>query len=457
MENSPTQPPFDPPEKMIKKGRKSWKIVVWTLVLALLGLVGWIGITGFVAVKNITAKNTSDEPSFFQQNGTVSPDSLKEGDSRINILNIGVDNAAGLTDSIQIASVDPINNKMAMLSIPRDLYVKNPDGVKTKINEVYNRNAKTCVKKTSICDPEIDYGAVALKTVLSDILGIKIHYFAKVDFAGLTKIVDGVGGLDVVVKDYLRDPEYPCDNNPNKPCGYTQPAGTFHMTGAQVLKYARCRKGNCGDDFGRALRQQQIVTLLQKKLLTAGVLTNPKKITDLITIAGTHLRTDAPLSDISQLFKITEKIDSAKITNAVLDDSETGLLKSVNLGAYMLIPKAGENDFSQIKIFVLSIFPEPYVIKEAATLELINASGKEANGKALADQLKKAGYTVITTTTATTLSTTSSLTGSPDKPYTLALLKKRFSLTSGQVKKKTKSAAGQADIVLTIGTNYPKL
>lgn len=442
----------------MKKSRKSWKIVAWTLVLAFLALAGWIGITGFVAVKNITAKNTSDEPSFFQTKGSVSPDSIKaEGDSRINILSIGVDNAAGLTDSIQIASIDPINNKLAMLSIPRDLYVKNPDGVKTKINEVYGRNSKNCAKKTSICDPEIDYGAAALKTVLGDILGIKIHYSAKVDFAGLTKIVDGVGGLDVVVKDALRDPEYPCDNNPNKSCGYNQPAGTFHMTGTQVLKYARCRKGNCGDDFGRALRQQQIVMLLQKKLLTLGVLSNPKKITDLITIAGTHLRTDTSLENINQLFKIIQKVENTKITNSVLDDSETGVLRPINNGSYVLIPKAGENNFTQIKAFVLSIFPEPYIIKEAATIELINASGKEANGKALADQLKKAGYIVVSTTVASTPVTTSSLTSFADKPFTVALLKKRFTLTSPQVKTKTKAASGNADIVLTIGANYPKL
>ena len=139
------KPPQDQPINRIRpKKNKKVRVFFWTLTILVIAIVGWIGTTGIIAFNNITTKNDSDGPSFFKTGQAISPELLSEGGSRINTLIIGADNAAGLTDTLQVYSIDPINNTLAILSVPRDLYVENPLGGKTKINEIYNagkRNA----------------------------------------------------------------------------------------------------------------------------------------------------------------------------------------------------------------------------------------------------------------------------------------------------------------------------
>lgn len=430
---------------------KKWRYFIWSIVALIVGVAGWISLTGLLAFKSITAKNSSDAPSFFRFGGDLTPDELSsEGDSRINILAVGLDKAAGLTDSLQIMSIDPINNKLAMLSVPRDLFVKGKDGVKTKINEVYGRNKKICTKKTPSCDPAHDYGAEALKDVIETNFGLNLHYFASIDFDGLKKIVDALGGLDVTVTQALYDPDYPCDNNPNAACGYTQPSGKHHMNGTQVLKYSRCRKGTCGNDFGRAERQQQVLGLIKDKVISLGTISNPKRLTDLMSAAGSHLRTDVQLTDGIKMLGLIEKVNLGQIDKNVLDSSTDSPLKSAtnNIGQYILIPKKGADDFSEVKEFVQSVFPEPYIIREAATVALVDASGKAGTGTAVKTKLTLLGYKVLSVTTAPASQVQSTITENKDKPFTVSLLKKRFYATFS----KTKSTA--ADVTVTIGSKY---
>ncbi len=449
------QPQYARPITQIKPRRsKKLRIFLWSLFVLVLGVVGWIGTTGIIAFNNISAKNDSDAPSFFKFGNDFDPNALNEGDTRVNVLLIGADNAAGLTDSIQIVSIDPINSTMAMLSVPRDLYVTNPDGKKSKINEVYNRAVEACVKKDSKCD-RASAGGSGLKTVLRDILGIPIHYFARVDFEGFKDVVDSIGGVTIYVPTALSDPGYPCDNNPANPCGYTQAAGTFKMNGSQALKYARCRNGNCGSDFGRSQRQQQVIEAIRQKALTLGVLGNPKKVTDLISALGNHFKTDLKLDEVLKVFELVQKIDQSKTVTAGLDNSAEGPLESTNNGSYILVPKAGDNDWSEVREFVLTVMPEPYLIKESAKVILVDASGK-SYAATLEKKLKALGYNIIDSETAATVQTTTTLWGDSDMKYTLALLKKRFSATSTTTKP-TVATTETADIILVIGSNYSTL
>ena len=445
-------PTYERPITQIKPRRsKKLRIFFWTLAVIILGIVGWIGTTGLIAFNNISAKNDSDTPSFFKFGNDFDPNALNEGDTRVNVLLIGADNAAGLTDSIQVVSIDPINNTMAMLSVPRDLYITNADGKKSKINEVYNRAVEACVKKDSKCD-RASAGGSGLKTVLRDILGIPIHYFARVDFEGFKDVVDTIGGITLYVPTALSDPGYPCDSNPANPCGYTQAAGSFKMNGTQALKYARCRNGNCGSDFGRSQRQQQVIEAIRQKALTLGVLGNPKKVTDLISALGTHFKTDLKLDEVLKVFELVQKIDQSKTVSASLDNSADGPLKSANNGAYILLPKAGDNDWSGVREFVLTVMPEPYLIKEGAKVIIVDSSGK-SYGASLEKKLAALGYNIIDSETSATTQTATQLWGDATKKYTVALLKKRFSATATNTKP-TVTSTETADIILVVGSTY---
>ncbi len=433
--------------------RLIWKRFFLGVLVLLVGVAGWIGITGALALRNITAKNTNETPSFFRYGNNITPDQLAtEGDARINILLLGVDSAAGLTDSIQIASVDPVNHSVAMLSVPRDLYVTNAAKKrKTRINEIYRDSSKTCTKKTTTCDPSVDYGAKALEDLLSDILGAKISYFAKVDFDGLKKLVDSVGGIQIYVEKALSDPAFPNRSYSGYDPFYIA-AGLQKMNGELALKYARCRGGTCGGDFGRAKRQQQVVMAIREKATSLNIITNPQKLTSMINAAGKGFRTDLSLDQIAQLYKLIKDVQTSTIASAVLDNSTDGVLKNFTSGgAYLLIPKLGENEWSGVRDFVSATFPEPYLVKEKATITLINASGKAGLEQTVVARLKKLGYNVTASSTVATAQTATTVKYYDDKsPYTVALLKKRLSVTPTKAKA---SDSVSTQIVITLGSS----
>lgn len=444
--STPNQPSIQPPS------RKRWKFFVWGVLVLFLGVVGWVGISGYLAFRDISSKNASDQSSFFKFNGDIPPSELKtEGDSRINLVSLGVDAAAGLTDSIEIISIDPINNTLSMISIPRDTYVMNPaENRKTKINEVYNSGLAKCERKPSLCDSKVDGGAEAVKQVIKDNFGVSVQYFAKADFEGLKSIVNIVGGVQIYVDKPINDPKYPNKTN----TGYDPfkiSAGMQNMNGEIALKYARSRQTT--SDFDRARRQQQVISAIKAKLLSLNILANPKKITDVLNSIGKHFKTDLTSGEMITLAKAVEKLDNSKATSKVLNDSPEGPFRSSTngVGQYVLIPKLGENDWSQVKDFVTAALPEPYLIKEAASISIEDASGKSL-GTALESKLKKLGYKVTTVTKLTTVSSSSTLKFASDsKPYTLALLKKRLSLTAS---KDASIAADGTDIIIRIGSSF---
>lgn len=435
--------------EIVNKGRRKWKFFFWGLAFLIVGTTGWIAISGLVAFKNISAKNSGDQSSFFKFNGDIPIEQLKrEGDSRINIVSLGADAAAGLTDSIQIISIDPINKTMAMLSVPRDLYVTNPQGRKTKINEVYNDGVRACSAAKATCDPKVDAGGEAVKKTLETTLDVPVHYFARVDFDGVKRLVDTLGGISVYVDKPINDPKFPNRTN----TGY-EPfsigAGLQKMTGDVALKYARSRQTT--SDFDRARRQQQVINAIREKALSLNILANPKKVTDIISTIGTHFKTDLQSNEILELLKLVQAVDTTKNVSKVLDNGADGPLKSsVNgSGQYILIPKLGENNWTDVRDYAQSVFPEPYVIKEAATIAIVDASGKNL-GESLKTKLSRYGYKVTSVTTAAAVKSSTSFVYKSDKPYTLALLKKRLGVSPS----KAKDGESTTDITLTLGSSF---
>jgi len=234
-----------------------------------------------------------------------------------------------LSDTLIVASYDPQTKDAAMLSIPRDLYVKINGNGFAKINSAnaFGEQAKT------------DSGPELAKQTVSQVLGIPIHYYVKADFTALKQAVDTVGGVDVIVADNLVDPEYPCEKNDSMICGYSILAGNQHLNGSAALKYVRCRKGNCGDDFGRAKRQQDILIALREKANAQNIFTNPAKITEIISIVSQNFKTDLQLREIERLSQIAKEIDPAAITSKVLDNESNNLVVTSTIdGASVVIP-----------------------------------------------------------------------------------------------------------------------
>jgi len=430
------------------------KVITWLVVLLVVGVVAWVVVSGILAMRQITAKNSGEGASFLKFAGDIPADQLSgEGDGRINFLLMGIggSNHPGgmLADSIEIFSLDPVNNSAAFLSIPRDLYVPIDGYGRDKINTAYAKGWTSC--QNTGCPTNSDPGGDLMKATVSQVIGQPIHYYIRLDFQGFTKMIDQLGGVQVYVDKALNDPRYPDAQMKGYDPLYIA-AGQQNFDGATALKYARSREST--SDFDRARRQQQIILAVKQKATSLNFLTNPKKIADIIGTLGSHIRTDLQTDDWLPVANLVKKLDSSKIAAQVLDTGTDSPLKSQSdsSAGYIIVPKLGINDFTEVQEWVAMVMPEPYLLKEGAKVELVTPSSKADLGPKLSKYLRALGYNIISEKTTDTPPSKTSLTVYDSTPYTTALLKKRFSPTISQGKSGENSSGAQ--LVLTIGSSY---
>lgn len=434
-------------DKYAKPKRKKWKIVLAILLVLIAATFAWFGTSAFSALNKIIAKKSDSASPYLSFLGDIKPDQLKgEGDGRINILIFGMGGeghpGGQLADTIIVASFNPNDKTLALLSIPRDLYVPIEGHGSGKINSAY---------ATGVTSKSDDSGSELLKKTISNILDIPIHYYVKADFSGFTKLVDNLGGVDINVEKAISDPYYPDE----KMIGYSPfniSAGEHHLDGKTALKYARSRETT--SDFDRSRRQQQLITAIRNKALSAGVLLNPKKLSNIINVLGDHIRTDMQLKEIQRFFELITDLDTSKITTKVIDNSEGGLLvNSNNLGGYYLVPKAGVNNFKAIQQFVHQYFSDPYLASENAKIEISNASGIKGLGSEVSDLLTGYGYNItkVASSDKTFDRTMIYDYSGGKKPFTTQFLANRF---SAEVKSQPKPSSSNIDISVVIGKNY---
>ncbi len=231
---------------------------------------------------------------------------------RLNVLLLGVDAAPGrteaLTDSMIVVSLDPIGRTVSMVSIPRDLAnvpLGNGNTFGPKINSLVSwadRHPK-------------DFpggGIKALEDAIGALLGIPIHYYAKVDLNGFAAMVDAVGGVDITVRKALDDPRYPGLDGTR---GWSVQPGLHHFNGTDALAYARIRKSSGESDLTRAARQQEVLVALRNRAVDAGILFSLPSLLDAV---GATVRTDLPQDRLPQLAALAEQIGGSSTFKLVL-------------------------------------------------------------------------------------------------------------------------------------------
>jgi LCP family protein required for cell wall assembly len=244
--------------------------------------------------------------------GTAAPTAIPDwnGKDRITLLLLGVDQReteASRSDTMILVNIDPVTKSASMMSIPRDLKVIVPGYGVHKINAAY-----------AFGDADQVPGGgpgLAMRTIEAN-FGIKVDYYATVNFAGFTKIIDTIGGLTLDVPYPIKDDAYPGAGN-----NYIRvffKAGWQHMNGTQALEYARTRHDD-GDDR-RSARQQQVLLALRQQAISFDLIS---KAPDLIAELGDAIRTDMPLTKALQLAKLGTEIDTNAIRQVSLNDALT--------------------------------------------------------------------------------------------------------------------------------------
>jgi polyisoprenyl-teichoic acid--peptidoglycan teichoic acid transferase len=252
----------------------------------------------------------SDEPSALP---SVVPSA---GPQRISILLMGVDSGVGrstaLTDTMIVASLDPITRTVSMISIPRDMVnVPLPDGrqFKEKINSLdafARHNPKQFPGSNGT-------GHDVLMAALGTLLHIKIDYYAAVNLQGFVNVVNRLGGVDVNVAHGFCDPTYDQYGYTN---GFSITAGRHHLNGYQALAYARVRKAAGESDFTRAGRQQELLNGLRDAIVKGGFIKDP---VGLLRAIGQTLSTNVPRSLLPDLADDMSKIGRGQTYRAVID------------------------------------------------------------------------------------------------------------------------------------------
>ena len=242
---------------------------------------------------------------------------------RVTVLIIGTDTnderaRRGLpvnTDGLIVASVNGAKNQIVMLSMPRDtvdLPMADGGTWHNKINDL-----------------ERSHGVKALRDTLATTLGVPIDYYLQINMADFGRIVNAVGGLDVVVPYALYDPEI----------GLDLAAGKQHLNGNNAGRYVRTRHQD--SDYGRALRQQQVVMALVGKLLEPHTKVNLRAF-----VKGfASVRTDIPLDKLPTFREIARRSIHAKVTSTVLGPPRFTLFQGEEPNStrgWVIIPNVGE-------------------------------------------------------------------------------------------------------------------
>jgi len=380
-----------PPSKPRKLRRVLLAIGVVVAVVIVVGL--WLVYRALASV-NTVQDGSNKKIGIIEQVGKILTSGQEkldgEEDDRVNILLLGIGGPGHdgpyLTDTILVASYQPSTKRVSLLSIPRDLVVNIPDYGFRKINNVLSIGR----------DQEYPGGGEALAVkVVSDILNIPIQYYARVDFSGFSKIIDRVGGIDITVDTSFTDREYPTENYGYQTIRFTK--GPAHLSGDLALKFARSRHGNNGEgsDFARAERQQKILTGLKEKLLSAGTLANPKKISDIISELGTHSQTNMEIWEMLRFAKLADDITTDQIVNRVIQDGENGLVHAARGqgGAFILEPN--DESYGDIRFLTRYIFAFGQATEEKANVLIINASKVTGMAGSAVDGLKAFGLSLL--------------------------------------------------------------
>lgn len=272
-------------------------IIALVAVLACCGVAVafWYGniannIRGNEDITNLAAP-AADEPYYVLLMGS---------DSREGFETVDENNGGERADSIMVARVDEKNQKVAIISVPRDLRVKIPGHGYAKINSA------------------IEYGGYDLLiSTLNDILDIKINYYATVYFTGFLDLVDTLGGVTVEVPEgtatYNEDESYP---------DVILPAGdAVRLNGEQALVLARCRHGWPIDqgayamgDYQRTLNQRNLIKAIAKEVLSQDATKLPGVIEDLSKSVETNMSVEKIISlAINMRGMDVESIESAQL------------------------------------------------------------------------------------------------------------------------------------------------
>ena len=253
-----------------------------------------------------------------------------EDPDRINILLLGMrgagdDRGGLLSDAILVVSVHQRLGRVAVISVPRDLYVNLPGSDRYhKINAAH-----------AIGQAQDGRGLELAKATVSSAAGIPIHHAVSVNFAAFTEVVDILGGVEVDVQRDFTGTERE---------GLSVTRGLVHMDGETALTYATSRQTT--SDFDRSRRQREVIDAVIARAREQSLDRQPVKLLEILESLGRNVRTTMTANDITALLGLSNQVDLGDLIEMGFDASPSSPLTATRAsnGAYILVPRDGTFD-----------------------------------------------------------------------------------------------------------------
>ncbi|MCC6801762.1 MAG: LCP family protein, partial [Anaerolineae bacterium] len=312
------------------------------------------------------------------------------GDDLLKVLLLGNDGEITednflRTDTMIIVSINRTAGTVAMLSLPRDLYVYIPGWTMQRLNLAYIHGE---------AGGWASGGFGLLRQTLLYNFGINVHYYAMVNLTGFKAIVDAVGGIDLAVNCAIEDLPLIDTEVPrgayraNEEGYYVLPVGYYSMTGAEALWYARSRHSS--DDFDRGRRQQQVLRAVWRKARDSGLLGN---VIPLWNEGSQYVQTDMTLEDILSLVPLALSLDPSRI-------EDFRLIRTYHTTPWQ--PPDGSNvqvlNYEPLRQLLQDFYTPPtqnQLVAESATVSVRNGTANPDWDRVAADYLLRGGFVAL--------------------------------------------------------------
>lgn len=316
---------------------------------------------------------------------TPTPDPLRPKNVLIMGYGGGNHDGGSLTDTIIAAHIRPRDQKVFLISIPRDLWISLP--VNKEATESHKINAAYAIGLDHRKYPNKredfmgkDGGRLLASYAVKQVTGLTIDHAVSISFSGFLKAITLLEPLVVEVPQSFIDPYYPIEGKENDSCDKTEEdiknitatmsgfllekeftcryetisytKGNQTMTAQEALKFVRSRhSGIDGGDFNRSRRQAALLNAIKKKLSSPSII---PKLIPLATTVLSSIDTDISISALPELIQLYSNFQSFEISTINLTTENVFIERIGPQNQYILTPIDGNSNYTPVHQFIES-------------------------------------------------------------------------------------------------------
>jgi LCP family protein required for cell wall assembly len=398
---STTTLPGPAPKGRRTRGQRTARVLSWlaltTAVVVLLAAGGlWVAFNHYngqisrISIPGISGHTKPAKAPRNAENFLLVGSDSRDGENGAGTQGKGATFVTGQrSDTVILVHLFGNSDKAELVSFPRDSYVEIPAYTNAKTGHVTPPHHDKLNSAFSLGGPAL------LIATIENMSNIRIDHFLQIDFTGFKGMVNKLGGVDVCLTKAAKDSF----------SGIDLSAGQHHISGDVALAFVRQRHGLANGDIDRIARQQQFLGSLVHKVLSAGTLLNPLKLTGFLDVATASLQVDKTLSgnDLKNLALRLRAFNSGGVLFTTVPIADIGGRRG-GASVVLLDDAKAEQVFAALRddqapggAAPTAVAPtKPLTVKPTSIrITVFNGSGVQGMGRKAATDLAPLGYQLI--------------------------------------------------------------